>query len=294
MFFAPGAYDPESVRGRELIAHEVLHTLQPQAADASAEVTHGDDSVEQEAEAFAAGFTRDEHDRATPARKHDRAAAAPKRGVAAAASRTRVPRYPGVVPSALAEDKVRLINPTSPGEGKVWEPGRGYIKNPTSTNLSTIVAKGKIGGGFENGQFMYVIDGNGDVLVGKRLGKNMPHPTLIGGLDPQVRAAGMVEIRAGKIVKIDNHSGHFRPPREALAKALKGYLKLPKDAFKNVALESVHFDKNGGELRQKFRSLRMLKLKRFNPGSAISRSPGRSSAKVKATTTSLQSSPLGG
>jgi hypothetical protein len=187
------------------------------------------------------------------------------------AGRTRIPRYPGVVPSALTEDKVRLINPTSPGEGKVWEPRRGYIKNPTSTNLSTIVAKGKIGGGFENGQFMYVVDGNGDVLVGKRLGKNMPHPTLIGGLDPQVQAAGMVEIRAGKIVKIDNHSGHFRSPRGALTKALKGYLKLPKDTFKNVAVESVHFDKNGGELRQKFRSLRLLKLKSFNPGRSISR-----------------------
>jgi hypothetical protein len=263
IFFAPGMYDPASEAGRAVIAHEVLHTLQPQASGASADVTHEHDVVERQADAFAKDFVRGEHDRAT--------AAGPVREAIATSPRTRIPRFPGVVPGALAEDKVRLINPANPSEGKVWEPGRGYIKNPTAANLSTIAAKGKIGGGFENGQFMYVVDDHGEVWVGKRLGKNMPHPTLIGGLDPQVRAAGMVEIRAGKIVKIDNHSGHFRPPRGALAQAVKGYLKLPKDAFKNLAVESVHFDKNGGELRQKFRSLRLLSLKSFNPGRSISR-----------------------
>jgi len=57
----------------------------------------------------------------------------------------------------------------------------------------------------------------------------------------------------------------------ALSQALKGYLKLPKEAFKNLSVESVHFDKNGGELRRRFRSLRLLKLKSFNPGRSISR-----------------------
>jgi hypothetical protein len=263
IFFAAGAYDPTSQTGRAVIAHEVLHTLQPQAPDASAQVTNDGDAVEREAEAFADSFTGGPLDRA--------ATLAPVREVSAAATRTRIPRYPGVVPSALAEDKQRLINPANPGEGRVWEPSHGYIKNPTATNLSTIVAKGKIGGGFENGKFMYVIDEQGEIWVGKRLGKNMPHPTLLGGRDPKVRAAGMVEMRAGKIVKIDNHSGHFRPPRGALTDAVKGYLKLPKEAFNNLGVESVHFDRDGGELRQKFRSLRLLRLKRFDPGRSISR-----------------------
>jgi hypothetical protein len=48
-----------------VIVHEVLHTLRPQAADASAEVTHGHEAVEQEADAFAAGFARGNHDRVT-------------------------------------------------------------------------------------------------------------------------------------------------------------------------------------------------------------------------------------
>jgi hypothetical protein len=99
----------------------------------------------------------------------------------------------------------------------------------------------------------------------------MPHPTLIGGKDPQVLGAGMVDIRRGKIVKIDNHSGHFQPPRSSLRDAVKGFLKLPKDVFKNFSAESVHFDAAGNETRKAFQSLRMLKLKSFSPTRAINR-----------------------
>ncbi len=108
-------------------------------------------------------------------------------------------------------------------------------------------------------------------MVGKRLGQNMPHPTLLGGKDPQVLGAGMVQIQGGKIVKIDNHSGHFRPPRSSLGDAVKGFLKLPKEVFKNFSAESVHFDAAGNETRKAFKSLRMLKLKSFSPTKTINR-----------------------
>ena len=41
----------------------------------------------------------------------------------------------------------------------------------------------------------------------------MPHPTLVGGANPQVRAAGIVDIRGGRIYSADNTSGHFKPAR---------------------------------------------------------------------------------
>jgi hypothetical protein len=99
----------------------------------------------------------------------------------------------------------------------------------------------------------------------------MPHPTLIGGKDPQVLGAGMVVIKGGKIVKIDNHSGHFRPPRSSLRAAVKGFLKLPKEVFKNFSAESVHFDATGNETRKAFKSLRTLKLTSFSPTKTINR-----------------------
>lgn len=178
---------------------------------------------------------------------------------------------PGVVTEAFNEDKIRFIDPSNEGLGKVWQEDRGYIKNSTAKPLSSLIKNDKVGGGFDNGTFMYVVDDKGEVWVGKRQGKNMPHPTLIGGKAPQVQAAGMVRIEGGKIVKIDNHSGHFRPPRGSLSSALKSYLKLPKDAFKNFKAESVHFDARGVESRKRFNSLRMLKLKSFSPGKALNR-----------------------
>ena len=35
-----------------------------------------------------------------------------------------------------------------------------------------------------------------------------PHPTLIGGKDPKVKMAGILDIRGGKIYSYDDRSGH--------------------------------------------------------------------------------------
>jgi hypothetical protein len=78
-----------------------------------------------------------------------------------------------------------------------------YIKNPTANNLSSLITDtGKIGGKRVSGQYMYVVDDTGNIVIGTRAGQKMPHPTLVGGANPQVRAAGIVDIRGGRIYSI--------------------------------------------------------------------------------------------
>lgn len=59
----------------------------------------------------------------------------------------------------------------------------------------------------------------------------MPHPTLVGGSNPQVQAAGMIEIRGGKIYSINNASGHFKPSIESLEVAEDVFSNLPQNIF---------------------------------------------------------------
>lgn len=107
-----------------------------------------------------------------------------------------------------------------------------YIKNPTAKNLSDLITdSGKIGSKQMSGQYMYVVDTNGNIIIGTRAGQKMPHPTLVGGENPQVKAAGIVEIRGGQIYKIDNSSGHYKPSTESLKAAEEVFGKLPSSAF---------------------------------------------------------------
>lgn len=88
-----------------------------------------------------------------------------------------------------------------------------------------------------NGKFMYVVDLNGNIIIGTRAGGHMPHPTLIGGQDPMVKAAGIVDIRAGRIYFIDNASGHFRPSKSSLNSA--------KEAFESLRPKGFHLNFQG-------------------------------------------------
>lgn len=109
-----------------------------------------------------------------------------------------------------------------------------YMKNPTAQSLNDLVTEtGKIGSKRMSGQYMYVVDKNGDITIGTRAGRRMPHPTLIGGADPQVRAAGIVDIRGGQIFSVDNASGHFKPDADTLRAAEEAFGKLPAKAFRN-------------------------------------------------------------
>lgn len=82
-----------------------------------------------------------------------------------------------------------------------------------------------------NGQYMYVVDMDDNIIIGTRGGQRMPHSTLIGGSNPQVQAAGMVEIRGGKIYSINNASGHFKPSSECLKIVEESFGSLPQNIF---------------------------------------------------------------
>jgi hypothetical protein len=77
-------------------------------------------------------------------------------------------------------------------------------------------------GSILNGQYMFVVDEVDNIIIGTRapgispFNGKAPHPTLIGGVNPTVKTAGIIEFRAGKIYKVDNVSGHFKPTAESL------------------------------------------------------------------------------
>jgi hypothetical protein len=67
------------------------------------------------------------------------------------------------------------------------------------------------------------MDKEGNIIFGKRYNPNnpdkrAPHPTLLGGKDPQVQCAGIIVFRKGRILSVDNQSGHFRPDIKSLGK----------------------------------------------------------------------------
>jgi hypothetical protein len=112
----------------------------------------------------------------------------------------------------------------------------GYQKNPTSVKAADAIKNNKvyIEGKVANGQYTYVVDKDGDLVFGKRNGSKRfqtPHPSLIGGKDPVVKMAGMVDIRNGKIFSWDDRSGHYKPNSESKKFADKAFGKLPKSVF---------------------------------------------------------------
>lgn len=111
-----------------------------------------------------------------------------------------------------------------------------YTKNPTAQNFKDLINGNYIGDKKTSFHVPYVIDKKGNIIVGKRNGNGSnglptPHPTLIGGKDPRVKCAGILEIAGGKIYKIDVNSGHFKPNAKSLPAAKKLFEKLPKKLF---------------------------------------------------------------
>jgi hypothetical protein len=107
-----------------------------------------------------------------------------------------------------------------------------YQKNPTAQLLKELInPDGKIKNKNMNGTFMYVVNLNGDIIIGTRAGNHQPHPTLIGGENVLVKGAGIIDIRGGKIYKIDNASGHFRPSKSSLNNAKQAFNSLESRVF---------------------------------------------------------------
>lgn len=121
-----------------------------------------------------------------------------------------------VVPKMLNKDKK---------DSDIYNSNTGYFKNPTATNLLEAIKNNRfyIQGIKAENKFTYVLDENGNIIFGKRCNPNnsnkrSPHPTLIGGKNPKVQCAGIIEFKDGKIYYADNNSGHFRPNIKSLDK----------------------------------------------------------------------------
>lgn len=106
----------------------------------------------------------------------------------------------------------------------IYDPRSGYFTNPFAVPIQNAIKNGQIqmDDHSAHGIYTYVVNENGDVVFGKRFNPNnshsrAPHPTLIGGKDPQVQCAGMIRIEKGRIVWYNNDSGHFRPNAKSLA-----------------------------------------------------------------------------
>lgn len=131
-----------------------------------------------------------------------------------------------VTSNMLAQDKQ---------DSDIYNPKTGYFKNPTATDLSNAIEGNRIvfNGKSIDGHFTYVMDTNGNIVFGKRqnpnnTSKRCPHPTLIGGKDPEVQCAGIIHFHKGRIVSVDERSGHFKPNSKSLDKVDSVLSKLYK------------------------------------------------------------------
>lgn len=110
-------------------------------------------------------------------------------------------------------------------DSDIYSLSTGYFKNPTATNLESAIDGNRVifNGRSADGTMTYVMDTNGNIIFGKRsnpnnAAKRAPHPTLLGGKDPQVQCAGMITFHKGRIQSINNNSGHYKPNSKSLDK----------------------------------------------------------------------------
>ena len=106
----------------------------------------------------------------------------------------------------------------------IYNKETGYFKNPSAFVLQDVVRSGTL---FKNNngkavyKLIYVVDEYNNIIVGERLNPNnpdkrSPHPALIGGKNPVVKCAGILEFRDNKIYSVSNQSGHYRPDIKSL------------------------------------------------------------------------------
>ena len=112
-----------------------------------------------------------------------------------------------------------------------------YGINPTAKNINELIRGNYIGNKNTNIKMPYVIDMQGNIIVGRRNGNTKtgaptPHPTLIGGRDPLVQMAGIVDIQGGKIISYNNNSGHYKPNAKSMKVADEAFRLLPRVIFK--------------------------------------------------------------
>ncbi|MCD8307131.1 MAG: hypothetical protein LUD51_02750 [Clostridia bacterium] len=120
----------------------------------------------------------------------------------------------------------------------VYDPDSGYFKNPTAYPIDEFMGKYFRDGALRisddepyGGSLLYVLDTHDCIIIGQRYNPNdgsnkAPHPTLIGGVDPPVRCAGLIYFDDGLILGYDNASGHYKPNRKSLPQVGRAINKL--------------------------------------------------------------------
>lgn len=133
------------------------------------------------------------------------------------------PTY-NVVSSEFTKDKA---------DRDIYNPTTGYFRNPKASTIENAIQDDRIymDGKKASGSMTYVIDKDGNIVFGKRYNPNdpskrAPHPTLIGGKNPEVQCAGMMQFDRGRIVGFDNNSVHFRPNNKSLEAVEKAIDRL--------------------------------------------------------------------
>ena len=118
----------------------------------------------------------------------------------------------------------------------IYNPNTGYFINPTMTILEKSIKDSCvcIEGKHAHGIMTYVMDNDGNFIFGIRknpnnVNKRSPHPTLIGGKDPKVICAGMITFSKGKIVSVNNNSGHYKPNIKSMELVDNFLFKLSKE-----------------------------------------------------------------
>lgn len=129
-----------------------------------------------------------------------------------------------VVGSMMARDKA---------DPDIYSSTKGYFHNPTAVNIEDAVKGNRIviDGKRPGGPVTYVMDTKGNIVIGVRKNPNdsakrSPHPTLLGGKDPQVQCAGMITFKDGRIYSVNTNSGHYRPNTKSLQKVESALDKL--------------------------------------------------------------------
>ena len=179
-----------------IAAHEAAHVVQQRGGvQLKGGVGEVGDAYEQHADQVADAVVQG---KSAEALLDPYAGGAGPAGVQRQAIGAAIQAYPGVVPEAKNPDIQKGVR--DPFSGAYVVSNTRWRVNETPNTF--------------HGKIQYVVTQQGDMWVGTR-GQGFPHPCLIGGVDPQVSAAGEILFYKGIPVAVNTKSGHFQPPAQA-------------------------------------------------------------------------------
>lgn len=258
LYFAPGHYQPDTIRGQQLIGHELAHVIQQRQgrarAPSSGVLVLQDHALEAEADRLGVRATM--HRQPVQAKHGQPAQAKACRAIQRAKDEEDerrivpvsrgMPRVSfGVFSDSLTND---LATSSSDASGNIarrllWrdvELGVRYVSNPTRMVFGEAIERGgpahqlvpALRNPGANIEVMYVITRAGELVFGVRPHDvRRPHPTLVGEDDPEVLGGGTILMRDGRIVRVRADSGHHRPTGLGTEAMLLAFSRLPRSLF---------------------------------------------------------------